>query len=246
MSESLNIINSLIKKVEEFLNIFDLSFLISGFACFTALLIFYSVLGGDVYELARLMNTLLLIITCYMLGLLNFTCGRFLRKNMGSKYRKKFSETLLTLIINNKLEEHIFFPIYINSNTTKDNFNARCLYNRMWSELRQSKDLTPSYTLINRYWVLAATYDGLACASLIWLFTAEIGFHLIHKSLFNKIISAPWINPEAAYWYFISLILIIFVSIYLLCRHEANRYSINQMEELVSSIAYKVGNDYKS
>ncbi|NVB36602.1 hypothetical protein G6O69_02075 [Pseudenhygromyxa sp. WMMC2535] len=47
--------------------------------------------------------------------------------------------------------------------------NESALYVRMWAELRQREGLSPSFVLLRRYWVSAATLDGLFIAALTWV-----------------------------------------------------------------------------
>jgi hypothetical protein len=49
-----------------------------------------------------------------------------------------------------------------------DDFASWRLYVRLWAELGQTPESAPKLSFLNRYWVMAATYDGLAFALIIW------------------------------------------------------------------------------
>lgn len=42
------------------------------------------------------------------------------------------------------------------------------LYERLWVDIRESRKHATSFSLLSRYWVMAATYDGVATSCLIW------------------------------------------------------------------------------
>lgn len=53
------------------------------------------------------------------------------------------------------------------------------LYVRLWAEIRHSDSVTPSLQLLKRYWVMAATYDGIAISMALWallLFAGSFGW----------------------------------------------------------------------
>lgn len=50
-----------------------------------------------------------------------------------------------------------------------DDRGALRLYTRLWAEPRQSDRLAPSFSLVRRYWVMAATCDAQAFALVGWI-----------------------------------------------------------------------------
>ncbi|MEX1362705.1 MAG: hypothetical protein AB1Z98_06235, partial [Nannocystaceae bacterium] len=44
----------------------------------------------------------------------------------------------------------------------------RTSYTRMWAHTRATPELGTSLRLLNRYWILAASYDGIGVAVLLW------------------------------------------------------------------------------
>lgn len=101
------------------------------------------------------------------------------------------------------------------------------LYNRLWAEVRQSPHLTASYTLLNRYWFMAATYDGLATALIVWFIVVVVWF-----------LGLWGINPKLNAFTSITLggMLLLLATT---CWREADRYRQYQVEELVATLAYQ-------
>jgi hypothetical protein len=98
------------------------------------------------------------------------------------------------------------------------------LYIRLWAEARTRLYPSPTMSLLNRYWVLAATYDGVSVALLTWLaltitWMFGIGFD-------DKL--SPWIGIPLA----VGLVLLAIA-----CSREAGRFVRYQVEELIASIA---------
>ncbi|WP_019502885.1 hypothetical protein [Pseudanabaena sp. PCC 6802] len=109
----------------------------------------------------------------------------------------------------------------------KDRAPTSRLYTRLWAEVRQSPDLIASYTLLNRYWFMAATYDGLATALIVWLIIViawSLGLWGIN----------PKLNPFTGITLCGTLVLLTIT-----CWREAERYKRYQIEELVATLAYQ-------
>ena len=100
------------------------------------------------------------------------------------------------------------------------------LYVRLWAEVRQSPDLGPSFYLLRRYWVMAATYDGMVVALAVWVVTiVACMFGVGGSPPTDMIVGVP-----------IGVALLVSA---VACSREAGRYVDYQMEELVASIAAK-------
>lgn len=88
------------------------------------------------------------------------------------------------------------------------------LYVRMWAEIRQREVYAPSFALLRRYWVSAATLDGLFVALATW----GVLLAVVNQDLHG------W-GP--------SLMTLIGA---LFCMREAARYGDYQREEIVASV----------
>jgi hypothetical protein len=90
------------------------------------------------------------------------------------------------------------------------------LYVRMWAEVRQRERFAPSFSLLRRYWVSAATLDGLFVAFWTWAVLLALKDHTVHG----------WFPSVAT-----SLGA-------LFCLREAQRYGVYQREELVATLLH--------
>ncbi|MCA9685144.1 MAG: hypothetical protein KC457_23375, partial [Myxococcales bacterium] len=88
--------------------------------------------------------------------------------------------------------------------------NEAALYVRMWVEVRQRELLLPSFALLRRYWVSAATLDGLFVAAMTWSLVLGLDGRWIPAVV--TIIGAGF------------------------CLREALRYDDYQREELVATV----------
>jgi len=90
---------------------------------------------------------------------------------------------------------------------------------RLWAEVRQAPELAASFSLLRRYWVMAATNDGLVIALLAWSV-------VMRMCIFGAGGAQP-IDPTLG----LIAILVLLVSIIGFWR-EASSYVEYQMEEL--------------
>jgi hypothetical protein len=81
--------------------------------------------------------------------------------------------------------------------------------------------MSPSLIFLNRYWGMAATYDGIAFAMILWIVALGV------KS---------WVQPSMPPVLSVVLLLTLVVLTYA-CFREAARFVNFQMEELVATIA---------
>jgi hypothetical protein len=200
-------------KVGDFVDIFDLSFFVSGAVCLAALAFgnahghFVSPAAfGDGY------NAIMFLVACYVLGLICFAFGRMLRPKKSSL----FAADMKSIV-----ERHGLGPRYERYLTDRPG-DVMLLYNRFWAMARQTQGLSPSFTLIRRYWSMAATYDGVLTALLVWW-----------------AVCLYWIlDPSAHQPIILRMIPLVVLPIgALLCRREAGRLTRFQMEELIASVA---------
>jgi hypothetical protein len=111
------------------------------------------------------------------------------------------------------------------------------LYTRLWAELRQSKELAPSFNLVLRYWVLAAMCDGLVVALGLWasLWLVFAATTLYRRAGAGGDASGLPLGPTV-----IAMVLVevsLWAAAYF-CKEEARRYTRYQMEEIVATLAY--------
>jgi len=167
------------------------------------------------------------VLLVYVPGLGAFALDRVLRRPivrmlptwvMGEDYSASFEERLDCAIRDHRLEDDVIVAPYLDNGKVR-----KRVYQRMWTEVRERPQVKESYRLLMRFWVLAATYDSVAFASLLWAAAVGLG------------IAAPDpIVPAAAAPY----VAIVFLLFSLACLNEASRYSKSQVEELVATVAH--------
>lgn len=221
MKELGEALKTIFDKISGFFDILDLSFLVSG-ATGAAALIFWGYKTGVQIptEMPDWLRVLAFILGCYICGLVCFAVGRRVRLLFNNLFHRKYRDYKVVpkLIKAHSLSRHETIDKYLAQNE-----NLR-LYVRLWAEIRQNEQLAPSLSLLNRYWVLAATFDGMFSALLIWAAVA-----VAWANGLNGVQPLPgW----TGYWVAASLIALAYV-----CLSEADRYFNNQAEELVATVA---------
>lgn len=216
------------EKVVEILDIFDLSFFISGAVVMAALLQLFGPLDQalDQMEGAGVFG---LVLGSYVLGLVCFAVGRPLRLRL-TRVRDPRPDHLL--FHQALVQQGLHLPggpgdalrCYFGHGAEETDPGVRmALYTRMWAHVRCYPELQQSFSLLNRYWVLSASYDGLAIAALVWLLPVWQAF-----------VAAPGLASGgwAALWS--TAILVALAS----CWHRAREYKRYQIEELVATVAH--------
>jgi hypothetical protein len=207
-------LNAVVSKVGDFVDIFDLSFFVAGAVC----------LGGLAFGNGRARfiepaafgetyNPLMFLVACYVLGLICFALGRMLRPKRSSLFAADFKSIV---------ERHGLGARYQSYLGDRPG-DAMLLYNRLWAMARQLPELAPSFTLLRRYWSMAATYDGLVAAFIVWW-----------------CVCLRWLIDSAAPQPILLRViplLVLPVAVWI-ARREAGRLTRFQMEELVATIAF--------
>lgn len=225
MKELGEALKAIFDKFSNFFDILDLSFFVSGVVSLGALYYWVQRLGAKLALLPPVGTRVVVgVVGSYVLGLVCFATGRFVRTNLArsrsgeSRFDTLFPETLKA----HGLDTTELVSEYMGRRSGGLDVNRR-LYTRLWAEVRQSEALKASFALLNRYWVMSATYDGLATALCIW---ASVPPALA--------ISAELSWPGA--FLAISVLLVLALA----CLREAGRYNEHQVEELAATIAYKL------
>lgn len=215
-------ISHLIERVARFFDIFDLSFIVSGTAATGALVVLANASSIATIQPGSFsfIESVLAIFVAYILGLLCFAFGRWLRLGLTKQSaRENFDKRFKDVLGGHGLLQVREIDEYIQREESRGVWK---LYVRLWAEVRHSCENAPSVSLINRYWVMAATYDGLAVAIAFWLAPAII--------LGNRVF--PDENLLVVFCAFIAIAVAS-----LACSREAGRYFNYQIEELVATIA---------
>jgi hypothetical protein len=227
MDELGKALKAIFDKLSEFIDLFDLSFLVSGILTASAFYFVYVLndpLNIKLDKIDDWFKYFLILFFCYINGLISFAIGRLIRTEV--VYRK--DNYTFDLRIKESLEAHGVFndpliQMYFNNQIKR---GAWRLYIRLWAEIRIKEKLSPSFSLLKRYWVMTATYDGVAFSIFSW----TIIILLWAFGLFKE-------NPPSYYILVPILISLGFIFYYTI--REAQRYWYYQIEELIATFASK-------
>jgi hypothetical protein len=282
-SDFLSVVSDAFGKIASFFDVFDLSFFVSGALCLAAISFWFELSETSSPSfLDNWMGTFELVIFCYVLGLMTFTSGRWLRTGfVGRKFRCTFRrldgelhraykifleagedqksasnkgniqgskentehqskhlnsrEYFQALLSGHGLKEQEIIRTY--DRCYSNTMVADCLYQRMWAEIRQCRELAPSLTMLNRWWVLTATYDGIAMNLIFYALIIIIWLNGIGLSVKNSdlIMSHPYHEYS-----FVAIFILLMLSI--ASFREAGRLEINQRAEIAATMAHFCGN----
>lgn len=156
-------LRDIFERIGEFFHLFDLSFFVSGFMLFGALSFLYLKLQLSLtFPFPNWVAVVTLIINVYVCGLLAFAGGRLLNG-------KLFRPRVLHRTLSQAIELHDLnsgaIKTYLGDGSIRRVWR---LYIRMWSEVAHRYPTSIAYRLLSRYWVMAATYDGVGVALFVW------------------------------------------------------------------------------
>lgn len=236
----------LFDSVGYFFGIDFLSFFVSGVTCLGAIVFVWVQLAQQKLPDGATsgLGVVFIVIACYVLGMMCFASGRWVRitffdscqnlvrRATGRKETKsRFKRFFLAVINDHALSDKDIFKEYLDKDksheSSKGSDPTGRLYVRLWAEVRQSKRLSASYALLNRYWFLTATYDGLAMALVIWLLVVVIWS------------MGLGVNAKLNLGIGVALIAVL-VLLAIACWREANRYKQYQVEELVATWSHQI------
>lgn len=245
MKEIADSLHNLLRKLGEFFDIFDLSFIVAGAVGLSAVLPWATEIEIPVTlpETGWLRGAAI-IVGCYVAGLLCFAFGRYLRATVFPSIRlavgwalsrsksldtKNFVKRLrldnlerFENVIRNSANAHGFGDDYFVQRYLREKHGGWWLYIRLWAELRQREGLSSSLSFLNRSWVLTATFDGVAAALLLWA-----------MSLLLRFLSPTGAQAD----YRLLCATAVFATISFICSREAQRYAYNQAEEIMATLA---------
>lgn len=235
MKELAEVLGTLFRKISDLFDIFDLSFFVSGVFVMVPLGIWFHS-SPVTAQLRTDLNVWLwlfaLTIATYVAGLVCFACGRAARMlvyGANSRMlvllgRREESKPLSHLLFEQTLERHLLHehPVVKRYLTVGA---SGSLYTRAWAKLRETPSLVSSYNHVKRYWIMAATYDGLGFALVVWIMAIWLGWSLKFPLL---------AGAEISYVFWVSVALGLVVAA---CFREGSRLVRNQVEELVATLA---------
>lgn len=137
-------LNKIMDRIANVFSVFDFSFIISGIAAFMIIYTYLSFTYSDVLLLLDSNHSWIFIIfIIYILGLIMFTLGRYIRQEVFGQKKSKYQ----------------LFKKYGFSSESVEEIDA--LFSQYWNNLRNDNS-ERTYDYYNRLWVMTAIYEGLA------------------------------------------------------------------------------------
>ena len=137
-------LNKIMDRIANVFSIFDFSLIISGIAAFMIIYTYLSFTYSDVLLLLDSNHSWIFIIfIIYILGLIMFTLGRYIRQEVFGQKKSKYQ----------------LFKKYGFSSESVEEIDA--LFSQYWNNLRNDNS-ERTYDYYNRLWFMTAIYEGLA------------------------------------------------------------------------------------
>ena len=142
-------LNKIMDRIANVFSVFDFSFIISGIAAF---MIIYTYLSFTYSDVLLLMDSnhswIFIIFIIYILGLIMFTLGRYIRQEVFGQKKSKYQ----------------LFKKYGFSSESVEEIDA--IFSQYWNNLRNDNS-ERTYDYYNRLWVMTAIYEGLAGSAFL-------------------------------------------------------------------------------
>jgi hypothetical protein len=216
------------EKVVEILDIFDLSFFISGAVVMAALLQFFGPITEALDQLQGA-GVFGLVLGSYVLGLVCFAVGRPVRTLLERKRARRpdhelFHQALVQQGLGTAGPDEALRRYFGHGVEAQEPAVRMAMYTRMWAHVRSYPELQQSFSLLNRYWVLSASYDGLAIAALVWLLP-----------VWQKAWQLQWSQAGIGWAVLWTLAILAALAA---CWHRSREYKRYQIEEIVATVAH--------
>ena len=233
MEEIGKALKSIFDKLSDFFDIFDLSFFVSGVALTLSILFWLNQRELYYFQEVQFKGIMIVyVLICYINGLIAFATGRWIRMGIWSHIKSKrakrnnrydfFDARLIRMIRAHGLDDNPTIMKYLDRADYRGTWR---LYVRLWAVIRENKKYENSLSILKRYWVMAATYDGLSIFLLIMtLIISDFGFGILGE----KVITNLWVV-------FPTIVVLLFA--FFACIREADRYVDYQVEEVIATIA---------
>lgn len=227
--EATEALQGLLQRIGDVFGLFDLSFFVAGAVCLGALVFGGWLALGDGFKAMwpqemKVLHVGVGAVGAYVLGIVCFAFGRMLSR------RKDFYAHL-----QKRIEA---FGVKDEVRPWLDSTGPSEMYTVLWVELRQNKELSPSFNLLLRYWVMAAMCDGLFIAFGIWTLA---WLCWIGKPLGAYVSFLGWPQPDVPRGFVRVAVLALLAGATLICRREGRRYADGQMTELLATLAHRRG-----
>ena len=175
-------IQPVLDRVGEFFHLFDLSFFVAGTMTMGAMAFFFEKSGQSLaFPFPGWVKVIAFFVVTYSAGLMSFSLGRLINGALFRKgiFPKQFKASLM---------DHQFMGPDEGSYLVDDR-RLWGLYVRMWQDLAFTGPKSYPFKHLSRYWVMAATYDGLGFSFLVW---AMVSFLTACGTIVPKAVAIKW------------------------------------------------------
>lgn len=227
--EATEALQGLLQRLGDVFGLFDLSFFVAGAVCLGALVFGAWLEMGTARFVGlwpaelKLLHVGVGAVGGYVLGIVCFAFGRLLSR------RKDFYTHLELRLAAFGVKEDLHEKLAPGPSER---------YTVLWVELRQNKELSPSFNLLLRYWVMAAMCDGLSVAFGLWTLA---WLSWMAKGLASYASWLGWVQPPTPPGFIQVIVLALLVGATLICGREGRRYADGQMTELLATLAHRRG-----
>lgn len=216
------------------LNIFDMSFLVSGAAMLgVCLYAFPNMKTFFIHSNHMFLSVLLCVLFAYIFGLIcriagkkisDWLCMNAMRKSC----KKNFSSTFSNMLKASSIESPII-------HTMKDNGQEMMAYSYMWMKLDSCSDTDcrNRFLYVSRIWVLRAIYEGLIVPLLLLAATICLKSYVSPKELIGEDLTEVLNNHSGCF--FIPIVVFLTCSFIYLLSKEADHCNYTQMREIISA-----------
>lgn len=225
-------LQNLVDKLTSALNFFDFSYFVSGSATFSIVYFTMVKMYGVSLPFKNIWVRIgFAVILIYICGLISFSIGKWIRMFITSIfYRNSCIYKIYRLGKWLKKYRNLTFEeIYDKCSApykSEDGLAPSISYVKMWCYLRSSERAKATMDILNKYWVTQAVFEGLVFSCFMGIVCLWVLFS--SRALFDV--------PQA-----ILLSVFIFMAFVGAC-HEARRNAETQIQEVVGSYYYYVGN----
>lgn len=235
MEKIADLAKQILEKLVDFFDILDLSFFVSGAMVLVGCLLLLKTVDGPQPNWDSSMQFAAVVLACYLLGLMSFAAGRSIRRWFGRFMflgSDSVADWLYPAVLHHDLlsrDPLTAYAAHADLLKRRDPSLANSIYTRLWVELRQRDALKASYALLRRYWVLSATYDGMAVSLLYWCVVAVI---VTINGYFDGV------SEHLGEWGVSGVLILLFLYLSRSCFAEAKRLQRYQVVEIVATLAY--------
>lgn len=206
MEDFTRVWSKIAEKIFRVLDVFDFSYIISGAtACIMIYLYFLFTDKQDILSEFDNIEWYVVILIAYILGLIMFATGRFIRQEILNDKKRKY-DLFADYGIEDKIEEAKIDALI-------------CQY---WDKVQNSN--VSGYEYCKRLWVMAAVYEGLIG---VWFYALLFSIYHIFNMFNSSEVECACVLLK------VILIILLFVGVFIILRIESRKYADTIIKDLI-------------